>query len=83
MIAHVRREWYRDTSHQSARRRQRRDGTPPDERDLVLESSYARGDGSGSGLAIVDAIAGANGWTVGVTGSETGGERFEFRDGGR
>ncbi|HKL28999.1 MAG TPA: HAMP domain-containing sensor histidine kinase [Natrialbaceae archaeon] len=55
-------------------------GIPPDERDEVFERGYTTEvEGSGLGLAIVRAIAEAHGWDVGVTESESGGARFEFR----
>ena len=55
-------------------------GIPPDERDEVFERGYTTAEeGSGLGLAIVRAIAEAHGWDVGVTESESGGARFEFR----
>jgi PAS domain S-box-containing protein len=54
-------------------------GIPPDRREDVLEYgvSYEAG-GTGFGLSIVSDIAGAHGWAVTVTESETGGARFEF-----
>ena len=57
-------------------------GIPPDERDDVLERGFTTDDdGTGFGLAIVEQIADAHGWTVEVTESRDGGARFEFRDG--
>ncbi|MFC7057426.1 receiver/sensor box histidine kinase [Halovenus salina] len=50
----------------------------PDSTD-VFESGYSTSEtGSGFGLAIVERIAEAHGWSVTVTESETGGARFEF-----
>jgi len=45
----------------------------------VFERGYttAKG-GTGFGLAIVEDIATAHGWSVQATESETGGARFEF-----
>ena len=55
-------------------------GIPPDERERVFESGYSTAaDGTGFGLAIVERIADAHGWTVDVTEGERGGARFEFR----
>ncbi|ELY45178.1 hybrid sensor histidine kinase/response regulator [Natronorubrum sulfidifaciens] len=54
-------------------------GIPPDERDSVFETGYSRAGGTGFGLAIVERIADAHGWSVTVTESEAGGARFEFR----
>jgi len=54
-------------------------GVPPAERDRVFEPGYtAAGDGTGLGLTIVDRIATAHGWTVGVAESDGGGARFEI-----
>jgi signal transduction histidine kinase len=45
----------------------------------VFESGYTTDDdGTGFGLAIVDQIASAHGWTPEVTESDAGGARFEF-----
>jgi len=53
-------------------------GIPAEERDRVFERGVSTGDGgTGFGLAIVERIAGAHGWSVAVTKSETGGARFE------
>ncbi|MFC7174855.1 sensor histidine kinase [Haloplanus litoreus] len=59
-------------------------GIPPDERDDVFERGFTTAaDGTGFGLAIVERIAEAHGWTASVTESRDGGARFEFRvDGG-
>jgi PAS domain S-box-containing protein len=55
-------------------------GIAPDERDQVREFGYSSApDGTGFGLAIVEQIAGAHGWTFEITESEAGGARFEFR----
>ena len=54
-------------------------GIEPDQRDAVFEPGHTTApDGTGFGLAIVERIAEAHGWTVSVTGSEDGGARFEF-----
>jgi PAS domain S-box-containing protein len=54
-------------------------GIPPDEREAVFEHGYTtRESGTGFGLAIVERIAEAHGWSVSVTESEAGGARFEF-----
>jgi len=54
-------------------------GIPPESREKVFERGYttAKG-GTGFGLAIVEDIATAHGWSVRVTESESGGARFEF-----
>ncbi|QFU82631.1 hybrid sensor histidine kinase/response regulator [Natronorubrum aibiense] len=54
-------------------------GIPPDERDSVFETGYSRAGGTGFGLAIVERIADAHGWSVTIAESEAGGARFEFR----
>lgn len=59
------------------------DGIPPDERERVLEQGYSNGDGTGFGLAIVETLAQAHGWSVAVTESRAGGARFEFRADGQ
>ena len=53
-------------------------GIPPDKCDRVFEQGYTDGDGTGFGLAIVEAVARAHGWSVAVTESRDGGARFEF-----
>ncbi|WP_121820102.1 ATP-binding protein [Halostella salina] len=54
-------------------------GIPEDERDTVFESGYTtRKNGTGYGLAIVQQVAEAHGWTVELTDSAAGGARFEF-----
>ncbi|WP_197409680.1 GAF domain-containing sensor histidine kinase [Haloferax profundi] len=55
-------------------------GIEPDRRDDVFEPGETTGgDGIGYGLAIVESIADAHGWSVIVTSSPSGGARFEFR----
>jgi PAS domain S-box-containing protein len=55
-------------------------GIPAADRDEVFTPGYTTAtDGTGFGLAIVDEIAGAHGWSVDVTESEHGGARFEIR----
>ena len=56
-------------------------GIPEADREAVLDSGYSGGDGTGFGLAIVETIAEAHGWEIGVVDSEDGGARFEFRAG--
>ncbi|MFC5278747.1 PAS domain S-box protein [Halorubrum rubrum] len=54
-------------------------GIPDDERDDAFESGHTTAeDGTGFGLAIVERIVEAHGWTVSVTEGEAGGARFEF-----
>ena len=54
-------------------------GIPPDEREPALASGYSTtGDGSGLGLAFVERIADAHGWTLSLTESAAGGLRVEF-----
>jgi PAS domain S-box-containing protein len=53
-------------------------GIPADERENVFDPGYSGDDGSGFGLAIVEAIAEAHGWEVDVAESEAGGARFEI-----
>jgi signal transduction histidine kinase len=56
-------------------------GIPPAERSRAFEPGYSSDDsGVGLGLAIVDQIAQAHGWTVSITSGAGGGARFEFRD---
>ena len=53
-------------------------GITPAERDTVFEYGHTTAtDGTGFGLAIVNEIAEAHGWTVQITDSENGGARFE------
>ncbi|AZH27045.1 hybrid sensor histidine kinase/response regulator [Haloplanus aerogenes] len=55
-------------------------GIPPNERDVVFDAGYStERDGTGFGLRIVEQVAEAHGWTVGVTDSDAGGARFEVR----
>ena len=53
-------------------------GIPASRRESVLGAGYSTGGGTGFGLAIVERIAEAHGWTVSVGESEAGGARFEF-----
>ncbi|MFC6615879.1 PAS domain S-box protein [Halopenitus salinus] len=54
-------------------------GIPEPERDRVFEYGYSGSEsGTGFGLSIVDQAAGAHGWDVRATASETGGARFEI-----
>ena len=54
-------------------------GIPPEVRGEVFETSYSTSaDGTGFGLAIVEQIAHAHGWSVTVTEGTAGGARFEF-----
>ncbi|WP_394350809.1 GAF domain-containing protein [Haloferax marinisediminis] len=55
-------------------------GIEPDRRDDVFEPGETTGDdGIGYGLAIVESIADAHGWSAIVTSGTEGGARFEFR----
>ena len=57
-------------------------GIPEGERDDVFEMGYSTGDeGTGFGLAIVETIAEAHGWTVVAGESAEGGARFEVHTG--
>jgi signal transduction histidine kinase len=57
-------------------------GIDPDQRDAVFEPGHTTAPGgTGFGLAIVERIAEAHGWTVSVTEGREGGARFEFRCG--
>jgi len=54
-------------------------GIPESDRQAVFEPGYTRADdGTGFGLAIVDAIADAHDWEVSVAESRWGGARFEL-----
>jgi signal transduction histidine kinase len=54
-------------------------GIPEAERDDVFERGFTTAeDGTGFGLAIVERIADAHGWSVSVTDGRDGGARFEF-----
>jgi PAS domain S-box-containing protein len=55
-------------------------GIPETERDRVFEQGYTGADGTGFGLAIVEAVVDAHDWTVTLAESEAGGARFEFTD---
>ena len=58
-------------------------GIPPDQRDRVLERGFTtEDDGTGFGLAIVEQIARAHGWSVSITDGEDGGARFVFQPDG-
>lgn len=55
-------------------------GIPVGERDRAFEPGYSSDDsGVGLGLAIVEQIAEAHGWTVSLGAGSDGGARFEFR----
>ncbi|MBX0325722.1 PAS domain S-box protein [Halomicroarcula sp. F13] len=55
-------------------------GIPASKREQIFERGYTTSEsGTGFGLAIVEDIATAHGWTVDATESEAGGARFEFR----
>ncbi|AUV82318.1 hybrid sensor histidine kinase/response regulator [Salinigranum rubrum] len=55
-------------------------GVSPTERERVFEAGYSTSRaGIGFGLAIVQEVAEAHGWTVHVTDSDAGGARFEVR----
>ncbi|RNJ27447.1 sensor histidine kinase [Halosegnis longus] len=54
-------------------------GIPEQSRERVTEQGFSTSDdGTGFGLAIVDSIAEAHGWSLTATESATGGARFEF-----
>jgi len=54
-------------------------GVPPEERDRIFEHGYSTADdGTGFGLAIVDEIARAHGWSIRTTESAADGARFEI-----
>jgi PAS domain S-box-containing protein len=54
-------------------------GIPEDRRADVLKPGYTESrEGTGFGLAIVNRIAEAHGWTLSLAGSSDGGARFEF-----
>jgi PAS domain S-box-containing protein len=55
-------------------------GIPEDQRESVFEHGYtSQTEGTGFGLAIVEGIAEAHGWSVRATdGRDDGGARFEF-----
>jgi PAS domain S-box-containing protein len=55
------------------------EGIPPERRESVFDHGVTTNEqGTGFGLAIVEDIAEAHGWTVGATESDEGGARFEF-----
>jgi signal transduction histidine kinase len=57
-------------------------GIPTETRDRVFERGFSTGGrGAGLGLAIVDSITAAHGWSVDVGESEGGGARFSFTTG--
>jgi len=47
-------------------------------RASVFETGYSTGDGTGFGLAIVEQVAEAHGWSIQLAESDDGGVRFEF-----
>ena len=54
-------------------------GIPEPERQRVFEPTYSTDeDGTGFGLAIVNEIASAHGWSVAVVDADGGGAHFEF-----
>jgi signal transduction histidine kinase len=54
-------------------------GIPQEDREEIFESGYTTSEtGTGFGLSIVESVADAHGWSVGVTEGEDGGARFEF-----
>ncbi|WP_276253694.1 PAS domain-containing sensor histidine kinase [Halomontanus rarus] len=56
-------------------------GIPPENRTQVFESGYTTADtGSGFGLAIVEQVVAAHGWSIAVTDGRNGGARFEVTD---
>jgi len=56
-------------------------GLPVEDREAVFEAGYMTSEGGlGLGLAIVETVATAHGWTVEATQSASGGARFEFSD---
>jgi PAS domain S-box len=53
-------------------------GVPADRREQVFERGYSTADGgTGFGLAIVQEVAEAHGWSVTITDAESGGARVE------
>ena len=53
-------------------------GIPREQRTDVFESGYSTvSDGTGFGLAIVQEVVEAHGWSIRVTESTAGGARFE------
>jgi PAS domain S-box-containing protein len=54
-------------------------GIPPEDRDSVFDAGFSTSrEGTGFGLSIVQQVAEAHGWRVGVTESAGGGARFEL-----
>ena len=54
-------------------------GIPEADRGQVFDAGYSATDGgTGFGLNIVQRVADAHGWEIGVTESEAGGARFEI-----
>ncbi|WP_192918458.1 ATP-binding protein [Salinigranum salinum] len=54
-------------------------GIPPDRRETVFETAYSTSDtGTGFGLAIVEQISDAHGWSISAVEGTAGGARFEF-----
>ncbi|MFP4632524.1 MAG: PAS domain S-box protein [Halobacteriales archaeon] len=51
----------------------------PEDSERVFEHGFSTEDGAGLGLAIVEEIAEAHGWSVDAGESPAGGARFEFR----
>ena len=53
-------------------------GIPPDEREHVFDRGFTTSqEGTGFGLAIVEEIAVAHGWSIAIAESDDGGARFE------
>jgi len=56
-------------------------GIPPDGREEVFDQGYTTDDdGTGFGLAIVDSVASAHGWSVAAEAGSSGGARFVVSD---
>ncbi|WP_436933576.1 PAS domain S-box protein [Halovenus marina] len=59
-------------------------GIPVDEREQVLDPGYSTAEEStGYGLAVVDRIVDAHGWSLTITDADDGGARFEVRNVGQ
>lgn len=55
-------------------------GIAPDERERIFESGYTtETENTGLGMAIVQEIVDAHGWTIEASESDSGGARFEIR----